>query len=112
MWKAEPWDWRLGLGLWSGVAVVGAELLVLASQPAGLYTQVADGMARLQAFIGPVWPLELVSGFLILACLLALTADRAGLLALDQPAVALELLGEAGQWGRCSPASLAPSWAS
>lgn len=98
MFKAEPWPSSLGIALWGGVAILMAELLVLASRSVGLYPELARAATRVVNFIGPVWPLELMAGILIVACILALAADRSGLLGLDQPGIAVDLLGESGQW--------------
>lgn len=98
MFKAEPWPSPLGIAFWSGVVLLVAELLVLASRPIGFYAEFAQAATRLANFIGPVWPLELAAAVLIVACVLALAADRSGLLGLDQPGLAIDLLGESGQW--------------
>jgi hypothetical protein len=80
------------------VTIVTAEMVVMASRPVGFYPKLAQAAIRLASFIGPVWPLELLAGLLIVACTLALAAHRSGVLSLDQPGIAIDLLGESGQW--------------
>jgi hypothetical protein len=80
------------------MTVLAVEVLVLVSRPVGLYPKFAAGATWLTAFIGPVWPGEALAGILIVGSAAALAAHRSGLLCLDQPEVALDLLGEAGQW--------------
>lgn len=96
--RASQWATPLAIALWAGVTVVLADLLLLASKPLGHYPRVVETAVWLAGFIGPVWPLELVAGILIVASSLALLFDRLGTLRLAEGSIALDLVGESGQW--------------
>lgn len=97
--RRKEWTIMQAVALWCGVTLVVLEAEVLLASLLGHTHRLVSGVETFTQFIGPMWPLLVLTSLLAVSTTLALFAHRSQLMVLDRPCVALDLLTTIGQWG-------------
>jgi hypothetical protein len=97
--QGNEWTVLQSVALWCGITLVVLEGEVLVASLLGYAAGLVEAAKAFTAFIGPMWPLLGLTSLLVVSTTLALFAHRAGLMLLDRPCVAIDLLTTSGQWG-------------
>ena len=95
----KEWTIMQAVALWCGVTLIVVEGEILLAAVLGHTPRLVGSAATFTQFIGPMWPLLVLTSLVAVSTTLALFTHRSNLMVLDRPCVALDLLSTTGQWG-------------